>query len=282
MYKARGSDASCVVDLAGTDGSGDDDPERFGGPEGGTRAGGNQRTKGMRPHSPVLVICGDAGDLAAVGASLGWRPHLVAAGDPVEEIAAMARAEPGVVGLVVCAEAAATSLRQEGIAAVGFSDDLRTCLSIAGPPPEQFAAVAAGRITTWAGRTVLETPHLASMVTSVTRQPIVLSTGTTGSIRAHIARRLHRPPVVTSESTAIPRISWVCVTRDRRPLAEPSDLTHALAQAGVSLERLPVEQRRHLVSLVREAKVPATRQARIAQTVDFLLSRTQASPGESS
>jgi hypothetical protein len=43
-----------------------------------------------------------------------------------------------------------------------------------------------------------------------------------------------------------------------------------------------VEQRRHLVSLVREAKVPATRQARIAQTVDFLLSRTQASPGESS
>lgn len=162
-----------------------------------------------------------------------------------------------------------------GLLALELNDDwsvaaLARAIATLGPPPPDAVAVAGGVPSRWGGRTVLEAPNLASLVVRTTRRACIVHAGSARQRATVVRRRDRLPALVLEEPEGFTRLAWVTPVPDRRPVAPPSDLAAALASAGVSLDRLHRHEQRHLVSLVREAKDPCTRQSRIADVVAHL------------
>jgi len=146
----------------------------------------------------------------------------------------------------------------------------------AGAAPVGAVAVVAGTPTPWADRWVLECPHLRPLLAGVTRLPVRLATRTLAG-RAALVRRRGRPPVVVREDgDPPPALAWLVARRTRPRLAVPGDLSSALEAAGADLRSLPPADARHLVSLVAEARDPATRQARVRDVLGHLTAQQEA------
>ncbi len=141
----------------------------------------------------------------------------------------------------------------------------------AGPPPSNEVVLFAGQPLNWAGKVVLEVFHLKALLESVTRRRVLLLEG----IQQHpatLVRRKSRGPVLVMENSATkyPPLGWLILQEDRRRRSPPSDMLVALQNFGLSLENLPIQDQRHLVSLVQEAKNPKTRRSRISEIVAHL------------
>jgi hypothetical protein len=125
----------------------------------------------------------------------------------------------------------------------------------------------------WAGQRVMPVPHLTSLVVSVTRHRVrVHQPGST--VRSTLVRRRELSPALLLPS--LPErgtLVWLSEVADRRGAAIPVDLRTALDDVGLSISELPERERRHLVSMVREATDPAVRQERIDGILAFLDAR---------
>lgn len=144
-------------------------------------------------------------------------------------------------------------------------------LAGASSPSARVTALAAGRPTIWAGTRILEVPHLSPLVSSVTRRRVWIDWADGRPLTGTIVRRRNLPPALVVPGDVGPGgVLWLSLTEDRRQTTAPQDLVEALARGQASMDGLPERERRHLVSLVREAREPAVRQARIGDIVAFL------------
>ena len=111
-------------------------------------------------------------------------------------------------------------------------------------------------------------------ITHVDHDP--LATPIEGVVLADASRacRLQVPttPVLDCRSAVI----TMEFSRLRRASSRvPSDLRAAMTAEGLTLEGMGEREVRHLVSMVREARDPAVRRARITDVIGFLRSRAQ-------
>lgn len=167
--------------------------------------------------------------------------------------------------------------RAVGLTAMSTGDlrsglhELATAVALAGPPPPEAVAVLAGCVETLAGRPVVRGDNLGFLIERATRTPVLLRCGE-AAVRAQIVRRAADAPAVAvlSEPTCGVVLKWVACRSDLRMRNVPDELERALAAAGLSLQSLPDGDRRHAVSLVREAANSAVRTARIRDIVATL------------
>jgi FMN phosphatase YigB (HAD superfamily) len=144
-------------------------------------------------------------------------------------------------------------------------------LAAAGAVPGEDAAVMGGDASSWAGRRVIEVPHLQPLVERVTRLRCRIRTAVSTTRAALVRRRTEAPAVVFEDPNAAPlRLGWLLPAPDRRFAGVPPDLETAVGAAGLSLEALAPRDRRHMGALVREARDRDTRAARLADAVAHL------------
>lgn len=148
--------------------------------------------------------------------------------------------------------------------------DVAHLIEEAGPAPGDAVAVVGGPLVRWAERDVVESPHLAPLVERATSVACLLHTRAGCRPCTVVRRRSRGPALVLPDRHGVPPLGWLVPEHDRRPAVPPGDLAAHLDQAGLTLDGLPVHDRRHLVSLVREAKDATTRAARIADVVEHL------------
>jgi HAD superfamily hydrolase (TIGR01509 family) len=175
------------------------------------------------------------------------------------------------------AEADVAAARRSGLLSLQVGPDTLSLLTVVKwldhtsfRPPEA-KALFAGTPESWAGRSILKVPHLAPLVESMTRRPVLLQSAD-GTQHAVIVRRRHRFPVLVLHDITgcFPAFGWLSLRADHRPVQPPKDLAEALERAELSLSYLPVHDQRHMVSLVREAKNSEVRTARINNIIDHL------------
>lgn len=158
-------------------------------------------------------------------------------------------------------------VNRSGSRTAHVADALEAC----GPPPTGAVALAGGQHSRWAGQRIVESSHLRPLVARVTALRCRVHAGGR-TWCCTLRRRQAGPPALIIEDTeTFPALGWLAPIADRRTAQPPRDLAAAMAAARVSLDELPLRERRHLVSLVREAKDPATRTARISHVVDHLV-----------
>lgn len=174
------------------------------------------------------------------------------------------RLAPSIVGL------------QSRLIATGGPDlgALARDLEAAGTAPAQSFAVVAGDHEQWAGQDIVAAPHLDPLVTRVTRARVKFSTATTAGT-AVIVRRRSKSPAVVGHVGALLGMVWLLRGRQRQPFTMPTNLRAALETKRLSLDVLPPPDRKHALSMIREAKTDATRAQRIADLVSFLEKRAQ-------
>jgi len=157
--------------------------------------------------------------------------------------------------------------------------DVAAWLTAAGTPPTDVLGLAAGRPTIWAGRAVLEVPHLHGLVVTTTRTRVRVARSARSAAGGTVVRRRQRPPALTApDLPAEGALLWLRPVEDRRNTRLPTDLVVLLDRLGLSLDHIPDRDRRHLVSLVREARDRETRRQRLDDIVGFL--RGDASPAD--
>jgi FMN phosphatase YigB (HAD superfamily) len=150
-------------------------------------------------------------------------------------------------------------------------DDVARWLPTAGAPPADVIGLAVGLPALWAGRPVLDVPHLHGLVTATTQTRVRLTPAPPSGAAGVVVRRRYMPPALT-----VPELSpdgcllWLLAVEDRRNVRLPADLAESLDRLGLSLDSIPNRDRRHLVSLVREAHNQETRQQRRDDIIRFL------------
>ncbi len=176
--------------------------------------------------------------------------------------------------------------RRAGLAALHIGP-YRTIADVArlvegvGPMPASAVGVVAGDATVWARETVVEADNLASVVVRTTRFRCSVQTAAGRAPTSVVRRKSEAPAVVIPPGFDYQGLAWVVATPDRRPTAAPSDLQAALEAEGISsvLDRMVEHERRHLISMVREAKNRPTRGERIREAVAHLWDYSRASDG---
>lgn len=140
----------------------------------------------------------------------------------------------------------------------------------ADPPPGVIGAAAGGR-ERWGGQPIVEVPHLAPHVVSVTRCRVRVALPGGRVVTSTVVRRRGLPAALLLPTAAAEDgILWLAPVVDRRSTRVPADLEEALTAAGISLDGMPDREIRHLVSMVREAKDAEVRRGRITDIVAFL------------
>jgi FMN phosphatase YigB (HAD superfamily) len=144
-------------------------------------------------------------------------------------------------------------------------------LASAPRPPDETIGLAAGRPATWAAAKIVAVPHLSWLVASVTRCRVRMDIGQARQLRSTIVRRRDlAPALVVPQDLGWEGLAWLSATENRRNAIVPRDLAEALAAVGASMDGFPEREHRHLVSLVREARNPEIRNARIDDILTFL------------
>jgi FMN phosphatase YigB (HAD superfamily) len=147
-------------------------------------------------------------------------------------------------------------------------------LAAAGPPPEDVLAVVGGSHEQWAGQDIVVAPHLDSLVTRVTRARVRVCAGEKDAAATVVRRRWGGPAVVGTQD-ALPGVGWLVHGRDRSPYQVPAKLRGVLAEQGLSLDGLSPADRRHAISMIREARSDSTVAERTAELVRFLKNRSE-------
>ncbi|MGH3871666.1 MAG: HAD family hydrolase [Pseudonocardiaceae bacterium] len=158
----------------------------------------------------------------------------------------------------------------DGVGLAALSTDLRA----AGPPPPDSMAVVAGDQEEWAGRNIVAVPHLDSLVTRVTRARVRFAAGTTSGTGI-VVRRRSGPPALVGHREALPGVAWLLQSRQRSQYTVPANLRSLLERQGLSLDVLSPSDRRHALSMIREAKSDETVAERTADLVRFLEERVK-------
>jgi FMN phosphatase YigB (HAD superfamily) len=148
-------------------------------------------------------------------------------------------------------------------------------LAAAGPPPEGVLAVVAGEHEEWAGQDVIVAPHLGKMLARVTRARVKYTAGETDG-SATVVRRRSGPPAVVAQQRPLPAVAWLFQGRIRPPYTIPAGLRHALEAQGLSMDMLSTTDRRHALSMIREARDDSTAAERTADLVRYLRERSSA------
>jgi FMN phosphatase YigB (HAD superfamily) len=148
--------------------------------------------------------------------------------------------------------------------------DLTWWLAAAADRPDSAIGAAAGRRATWAGHAIMPVPHLADLVVAVTRYRVRVWLPGGRAVTTTIVRRQREGPALLLPAMAGDGLCWLTPVADRRNGTVPADLASALQADGFSLDGLPDRERRHLVSMVREAKAPEVREMRVADVIAFL------------
>ncbi|HZM82432.1 MAG TPA: HAD family hydrolase [Candidatus Limnocylindrales bacterium] len=147
-------------------------------------------------------------------------------------------------------------------------------LAAAGPPPPDAFAVLGGDHEPWAGREIVVAPHLCSLLTRVTRARVKYVAGQAEGI-AVVARRTSGSPAVLGPGDALPGVAWLVPGRERSPYTIPAGLRGVLEGYGLSLDVLSTADRRHALSMIREARSDTTVAQRTADLVRFLRERSK-------
>lgn len=131
--------------------------------------------------------------------------------------------------------------------------------------------LACGPDEQWGGQLIAGAPHLHALVERVTR---VRGTAITASGKRPIvlARRQELAPALIWRGTPVAGLCWIQLFTDQRHQRHPDDLVVACEAAGVQVDSLSVAEQRHLVSMVKEAKDPDIRRARIEDVIALLRS----------
>jgi len=142
-----------------------------------------------------------------------------------------------------------------------------------GPPPDDALAVVGGRAERWAGQLIWPAAHLVSLVERVTRRRVSIHVpGREEAVRTMLVRRRGRPPaLVVPPALAMEEgVAWLSARALARGARVPPDLAAAMAAARLSPDALGEDARRHLYSMVREAKDPVVREERIQDALRYL------------
>lgn len=154
---------------------------------------------------------------------------------------------------------------------------LTSSLEELGTMHSSAVALIVGRLVPWGGRLIIDAPNLDVLVRDRTRFHCTLQT-MNSQLRASVIRRKSQPPAVVTEVPLSAKagtliLGWLVPMRDRRTDSPPSDMIAAIEREGITMDGLPLTERRHLVSLVRESKNPEVRTERIREAVTFLKER---------
>lgn len=141
----------------------------------------------------------------------------------------------------------------------------------AGHPPSERAFLSGWPKDKFAERDIVPCPHLASLVRDVTRARFNASVdGQT--VKCELVRRRMQPPALYRiDGGPPPQLTWLTAAV-RATYRVPHDLSESLGSAGVTLDHLSTQDRRHLISLVRESRDPLVRRMRIADVVQHVKS----------
>jgi hypothetical protein len=155
--------------------------------------------------------------------------------------------------------------------------ELAEVLRANGRWPAEAIALVVGTPRPWGHRLVLEAPHLDALVARVTRFRARVHLGGDRPRAATVVRRAQGVPVVAldGELERRPLLVWISARADPRSLRPPSDLARRLDDQGLSLDALPLHERRYLISLVREARDGATRSDRMTHVVEHVRTRSE-------
>jgi FMN phosphatase YigB (HAD superfamily) len=145
-------------------------------------------------------------------------------------------------------------------------------LAAAGPPPPGALAVVAGNHEQWAGQHIVVAPHLGALVTRVTRARVKYVAGEADGT-AMVMRRRSGAPAVVAQEGALPGLVWLVQGRDRSPYTIPVALRGVLDCHGLSLDLLSPADRKHALSMIREARSGSTVAERTADLVRYLQER---------
>jgi hypothetical protein len=162
-------------------------------------------------------------------------------------------------------------VRRDGVGLATLTAELRA----GGPRPADAVAVVAGDRERWAGREIVAAPHLSSLVTRVTRVRVRCVTTVTSTAAAVIRRRL-MPPAVVMAGDPLPGVCWLLRPGDRRSYQTPAQLRALLEREGLDLDVLSPTERRHALSMIREARASGTVAERTADLLLFLKERAKA------
>jgi len=146
-------------------------------------------------------------------------------------------------------------------------------ISDASTRPCSAMALVAGIPAPWGGRDVLDAPHLEPLLRSVTRQRVrVHGLGDASPYPATIVRRRDRPPAIVPDQLMdeLPRLAWLSLRAENRSDRPPSDLAESLRRLGLSMDHFSARDRRHMISLVHEARDSRVRTARINSIIEHV------------
>jgi FMN phosphatase YigB (HAD superfamily) len=147
-------------------------------------------------------------------------------------------------------------------------------IGAAGPPPPDTLAVVAGDHEQWAGQDIVVAPHLGSLLVRVTRARVKYIAGEANGT-AMVVRRRSGSPAVVGQRDALPGLAWLVQARGRSPYTIPASLRSVLDGHGLSLDVLSAADRRHALSMIREARSDSTAAERTADLVRFLRERSK-------
>lgn len=146
--------------------------------------------------------------------------------------------------------------------------------------PEEALGAVAGTAVSWAGQPTIPAPHLDELVLAMTRYRVRVSLPGGRIVTSTVVRRRSQPPALLLPAAARNGgILWLAPVADRRNSIIPADLLDVLARENLSLDVMSDHERRHLVSMVREAKDESVRQLRIEDIVTFLRANAQPAGG---
>jgi len=132
----------------------------------------------------------------------------------------------------------------------------------------------------FAGEVVLEAP--VELAGGCTRKRVTVAVGAASAPTEAVRRHDGRVFLVLPGRLAVPagaRVRLEVEPRaDGRSIEAPADLARVLAVHGLHLDPLPAHERRHLVSMVREARDPTVRAERIAAVIERLREGSRPEP----
>ena len=144
-------------------------------------------------------------------------------------------------------------------------------LSHMGPIKASYDGIIAGKCFNWANSSILKTPYFANFMNRITRKRIKVINKKM-SMNATIIRSNKLATIVQFPGTKIqlPLLSWVKYLKKNRSNRIPEDLRNALQAENLSIDNLPEEEKRYLISLIAEAKEKTLRNTRLVDIVNFL------------
>jgi FMN phosphatase YigB (HAD superfamily) len=171
-------------------------------------------------------------------------------------------------------DAPAAAGLQSRLVRCGDLGTLAVDIGAAGRPPPDALAVVAGDHEQWAGQDIVVAPHLSPLLTRVTRARVQYIAGeANGTVM--VVRRRCGPPAVVGQRDALPGLAWLVQARGRSPYTIPVSLRGVLDGHGLSLDVLSAADRRHVLSMIREARSDSTVAERTADLVRFLQERSK-------